>query len=237
LPGKVISSNRKSEMNFFALTISSMKRARLTNIIVGCALLTFFSIALLVTGVTWLTSDLVNLETGWLDSLVNWLAGILTGIAGWFMLPSLMVLFAGIFQEQIIHRVEQVFYPDKVRARPPVFWPDVMHDVKFTLFALWLNIMVLPFYLFGAGFFMSILLNTYLLGREFFETVAGYHMGKPAARNLGRLHRKSVYAGGLVFTIMTLVPGLNLLTPVFATVWMVHLYHSITGFPKEENFR
>jgi CysZ protein len=178
-----------------------------------------------VAGVTWIADSYINLETAWLDTFVNWIAGIATGFAGWFMLPSLMVLFAGIFQEQIIHRVEQVYYPDAVRDRPPGLWPDIVHDIRFTLYAMFLNLLVLPFYLFGIGFVVSILLNTYLLGREFFESAAGYHIGKPAAKRLGDMYRKRIYTGGLVFTLMTLVPGLALIVPVFSTVWMVHLYH------------
>lgn len=214
-------------MHILSLTLHSIGRARLTNIIALCALLTLASILALVAGVTWFTSDMVNLETGWLDTLINWLAGILTGVAGWFMLPSLMVLFAGIFQEHVIDRVEKVFYPEKVRTEPPVLWPDIWADLKFTFLAVCLNIIILPFYLFGVGFIISTALNAYLLGREFFESVAGYHVGKPEAVSLGRMNRRSIYISGFLFTLMTLVPVLNLVVPVFSTVWMVHLYHQI----------
>lgn len=216
-------------MNIFFLTFSSVIRARLLPVVAMCAFLTFAVILLLITGITWLTADLVNLETVWLDTLVNWVAGLLTGVAGWFMLPALMVLFGGMFQEQIIHRVEKAYYPGAVKQEAPGFWPDFRHDLKFTVWALFLNLLILPFYLFGAGFIISIVLNTYLLGREFFEGVAGYHIGKPAAATLGNKNRKVVYTGGLVFTIMTLLPLINLFVPVFSTVWMVHEYHRIVG--------
>jgi CysZ protein len=91
--------------------------------------------------------------------------------------------------------------------------------------ALSLNLLVLPLYLLGIGFFVSIALNTYLLGHEFFESVAGHHYGKPKARRLSKQHPRRVYLGGLVITLVSLTPVLNLFVPVIAVVWMVHVFH------------
>jgi CysZ protein len=211
----------------FAKTIDSLNRARLMGLMLVCAALAAAVVFMTVAGITWLTARLVNLQTDWLDTLVNWLAGIVTGVGGWFMLPVLIVLIAGIFQETIIQRVEKVCYPDKVRSEEPRFWADLGHDIRFTLLALCLNLLVLPLYLFGIGFLISIVLNSYLLGREFFIAAAGYHLGKPAAGDLVRRHRRAVYGGGFVITLLSLVPLVNLFMPIFATVWMVHVYHGV----------
>lgn len=212
----------------FAKTLESVTRAGLPGLMLACAGLAVAVVIVLVTIVTSLTAHLVNLETGWLDSLVNWIVGGLTGIAGWFMLPAFVVLMAGMFQEKTIDRVERAYYPDEVRRREPRLWPDLRHDIRFTLWALFLNVLVLPFYLLGIGFVISIAINSYLLGREFFESAAGYHLGKPEAKALGERNRGTVYAGGLVITLMTLMPVVNLFVPILAIVWMVHVYH---GFP------
>lgn len=213
----------------FAKTLDSVTKAGLPGLMVASAGLALAVVIILVAIVTSITAHLVNLETGWLDSLVNWIAGGITGIAGWFMLPALMVLIAGMFQERTIDRVERAYYPEEVRSREPRFWPDLRHDIRFTLWALFLNILVLPLYLLGIGFVVSIALNSYLLGREFFESAAGYHLGKAEAKALGDRNRAAVYGGGLVITLMTLVPVLNLFVPILAIVWMVHVYH---GFRK-----
>ena len=73
------------------------------------------------------------------------------------------------------------------------------------------------------------MLNSYLIGREFFESAAGYHIGKVKAKNLGCQNRKVVYTGGFIITIMTLVPLLNLFVPIIAVVWMVHIYHGLNN--------
>jgi CysZ protein len=204
-----------------------VKKANLSGLMIACAGLAVAVVLVLVAIVTSIAAFLVDLETGWLDTLVNWAVGGIAGIAGWFMLPAFVVLIAGMFQERTIDRVERAYYPDKVRTQEPRFWPDVMHDMRFTLWALFLNILVLPLYLVGIGFIVSIALNSYLLGREFFEGAAGYHMGKPEAEKLGQQNKAAVYGGGLVITLMTLLPVVNLFVPIFAIVWMLHVYHGL----------
>jgi CysZ protein len=211
----------------FAKTLCSLRRANLLGLTLVSAGLAVAVVLVAVGGLTWLAAHLVNLQTGWLDTLVNWIVGVIIGIGGWFMLPAFIVLIAGMFQEKTIQRVERVYYPDAVRSGEPGLWPDVKHDIRFTLWAVFLNILVLPLHLFGIGFIVSIVLNSYLLGREFFESAAGYHIGKAAGRQLGEQNRRAVYGGGLVITLMTLVPALNLFVPVIATVWMVHVYHGL----------
>lgn len=211
----------------FAKTFASLTKANLLGLMLACAGLAVAVVLVAVGGLTWIAAHLVKIETGWLDTLVSWILGVLTGIGGWFMLPALNVLIAGMFQEKVIHRVERIYYPDAVRREGPGFWPDVGHDIKFTVWALLLNILVLPLYFFGVGFVVSIALNSYLVGREFFESAAGYHIGKPKAKDLGRRNKGAVYGGGLVITLMTLVPVLNFFVPILAIVWMVHVYHGL----------
>ncbi len=208
-------------------TFVSIKKANLLGLMAMCALLAIIVVAGAVAGVTWMTDRFITIERGWLDTLLNWTVGLLTGVGGWFMLPALTVLISSLFQETVIQRVERFDYPDTVRDENLKFWPEIRHDLKFTGLAVGLNILVLPLYLFGIGFAVSILLNSYLLGREFFESAAGYHLGKNRARILGGQNRKAMYGGGLVITVMAILPLLNLFVPIIAIIWMVHVYHQI----------
>ena len=130
---------------------------------------------------------------------------------------------AHVYKEFVIF----VSFDDVLHLSPNCYIRPLFADLKFTLWALFLNLLVLPLYLFGVGVLVSILLNSYLLGREFFEAVAGYHIGKPQAHKLGQQHRATVYGGGFAITLMTLVPLLNLFVPIIAIVWMVHVYHGL----------
>jgi CysZ protein len=208
-----------------ALTLRALTKADILSLMVTCALLALIVVVGLVVAITWGAAEFVTFKTGWLDTTVTWLVGILTGVGGWFMLPALTVLIGGIFQEKVIDRVERRYYPHFMSDEEIKFWPDLLYDLKFTLKALFLNLLVLPLYLLGIGFFVSIALNTYLLGHEFFESVAGHHYGKPKARQLSKQHPRRVYLGGLVITLVSLTPVLNLFVPIFAVVWMVHVFH------------
>ena len=226
--------NGSQSMSFMSLlrkTLRSVTRARLLALMFLCAVLALLVVVSMAIGITWLTANMVSFEHGWLDTSLSWLAGVVSGIGGWFMLPALVVLISGAFQEVTIHRVELAEYPDKVRQAEPHFWPDIVHDVHFTLKALLLNILVVPFYFIGIGFFLTILVNSYLLGREFFESAAGYHLGKAKARELGRQNRKLVYGSGLVITLLSLVPVINFFAPIIAIIWMVHLFHFLPSSP------
>ncbi len=212
----------------FLKTIISLKQAKLFSLMLLCALTAILVVAGAVTGLTWIADRLVIIERGWLDTIVRWAVGIVTGIGGWFMLPVVTVLIGGFFQEIVIKRVEQNIYSDSVRPGHLKFWPEIWHDIKFTVLALFLNLFVLPLAFIGIGLIVATLLNSYLLGREFFESAAGYYIGKPQAREMEKEHRKAVYGGGFIITIMTLIPVVNLFIPIIAIVWMVHVYHYLS---------
>jgi CysZ protein len=208
-------------------TFRSLLKDRLAGLMLVSAVLAVVVAFLAVTAITFISGNLIVIEMDWLDSLVNLIIGVLSGIGVWFMLPSVIVIIAGMFQEMAISRVEERNYPQARRSERPKFWPDALHDIKFTLWALFLNILVLPLHIFIIGVFVSIALNSYLVGREFFEMAAGYHLGKPQAHKLIRHNRRAVYGGGLVITLITAVPIINLFVPIVAVVWMVHVYHRI----------
>ena len=201
----------------------------------GCAVLGIVTVLAAVGVLTWFSAHMIRINIPYVGPFVHVVMGGVYTIMGWFMLPVLIVLIAGMFEEQTIHRVETIYYPDRTRDQSPRLWPDLKHDIRFTIFALFLNLMILPFYLLGIGAVLSLLLNSYLLGREFFESAAGYHTGKTQARILGRKHRAVIYLGGFVITGLTLIPVINLFMPIIAIVWMVHVYHHLENTALERS--
>lgn len=208
-------------------SFESIGKAKLLGYLILTAVLGFFLVFTLATLVFFLVDNLIVLENNLLDKLINLLATLAAGIGGWFMIPIFSAMIAGIFAEKIIDKVEKAYYPDQVRNQSPRFWPDFLYDIRFVVKSLLLNIAVLPTYLLGIGFFVSILLNAYLIGKEFFETAAGYHLGKENAKNLIEPHKFKIYGGGFALTLLTLIPVLNLFAPIISTVYMVHLYHQL----------
>ena len=69
--------------------------------------------------------------------------------------------------------------------------------------------------------------NGYLLGREYFEMVAMRHLPAEEARRLRKAHMGYVSLCGLIIAGLASVPILNLLTPLFATAFMVRIYKQL----------
>ena len=73
--------------------------------------------------------------------------------------------------------------------------------------------------------------NAYLLGREYFELVALRHVDGLTAKRLRLRYSGRIFVAGLVIAAFVAIPIINLLAPLFATAFMVHLYKSIAASP------
>lgn len=208
-------------------SFETIVKAKLFGYLIITAVLGFLIVFSLATLVFFVVDNLIVLENNILDRLVNLLVSLAAGVGGWFMIPIFSAMIAGIFAEKIIHKVEETYYPNATRNQSPRFWADFFYDIKFVFKSLLFNIAVLPTYLIGIGFFVSIILNSYLIGKEFFETAAGYHIGKENAKNLIEPNRFKIYGGGFILTLLTLIPLLNLFAPIVSTIYMVHVYHQL----------
>ncbi len=208
-------------------TIESIFSAKLIRFFISSIFISLGIFLLFGIFVFWIAGFLLEVEMPYLKGTIQSFIFLGIGIVGWFMLPSLIPIIASFFQEKVVDRVDRVFYPDQVLKKQPQWFPNLKHDLTFLFWALLLNILILPFYLWGVGIVLSVILNTYLLGREFFEMASGYYLGRQKAKELRQQHRLIIYAGGFVITCMTFVPLFNLLVPILAIVWMVHLYHRI----------
>jgi CysZ protein len=69
--------------------------------------------------------------------------------------------------------------------------------------------------------------NGYLLGREYFELAAMRHIAPAEARRLRKANRLTVFLSGLIIAGLASVPILNLVTPLFATAFMVRIYKGL----------
>ena len=97
----------------------------------------------------------------------------------------------------------------------------------FGLMAL-LNLMALPLYVVPVMNLVAFYaLNGYLLGREYVELVASRRLAPGAVRALRRRHRLKLFGAGVTIAFLLTVPVVNLLTPVIATVFMVHVFHGL----------
>src|SRR5260370_19728870 len=94
---------------------------------------------------------------------------------------------------------------------------------------LLLNLLALPLYLIfpGINLFLFLALNGYLLGRGYFEVIALRRLDAAAAKAVRTRFAGRVFLGGVVIAGLFALPLVNLVAPVIATAFMVHVFEAL----------
>jgi len=168
----------------------------------------------------------------WLETVIEAGSGLGIAVLLWFLFPAAVSATVGLFLEPVATAVEARHYPALGKARNQPLYEAVAGGLKFALVALLVNLVALPIYV--LGFFLTPLnlfvfygVNGYLLGREYFETVALRRLDAEQAGELRRREKWRVFLGGVLITLLLTVPLLNLIAPVIATAFMLHRFESI----------
>jgi CysZ protein len=136
-------------------------------------------------------------------------------------------MFAGLFLDEIAELVERRDYPQHAPGKPLPTVRAVVIGVRFGLFVLAVYLLLLPTLLLGIGAVAMVLANAYLLGREYFEMVAMRHMPADEARRLRKENAPRVFAAGVIPALLAVIPFVNIITPLFSTVYFVHIYKRV----------
>ena len=180
----------------------------------------------LVAGIELAIALLAETGRAWLDWIVRALGGLGAVIGAWFLFPAVVSLILGFLLDGVVRAVEDRHYPLLPPARQSSLAESLGGALRLGLLAVALNILVLPVYLLpGVNLIVWLLLNGYLLGREYVETVAARRMGREAAAGLRRRHRLGVLASGAIVAGLLLVPVVNLVAPVVGIALMTHRFH------------
>ena len=192
--------------------------------------------------VWWIFSSTVDLSSlslwGWLEDILDWTAGFVVGlsllIVSAVFFPGVSTIIVGFFLEDVVVAVEARYYPNEPPARPQPVAEVVASTTRFALMVIGLNLLCLPFYLIlvfipPLNLVLYYVLNGYLISREFFELVALRRMEPAAALNMRRESRGKIMVAGILLTFLLTIPIVNFLTPVIATAFMVHVFHSLPG--------
>jgi CysZ protein len=170
-------------------------------------------------------------DIGWLNTLIAVLGGVAVVVLTWLLFPAVVTLVVSCFLERMIVAVETRHYPDLPAPTPLSLWHSVWVALRFTSVMLLLNLLAVPLYLLLPGVNVIVFygVNAYLLGREYFELVALRRLDPRTARRLRRSHQLQFFVAGLIITGLLTVPLLNLVAPLIAAAFMVHLVVELTG--------
>ena len=206
---------------------------RIVALSVGLALAVLLVLGI---GVWFLIARLDLFSWGWLDTLFEVGSGIGIAVLLWLLFPAAVSATIGLFLEAVAGAVEARHYPGLPAPRAQSVQEAILSGLKFALVAILLNLLALPVYLLGIflpplNFFVFYALNGYLLGREYYEAVALRRLEAKQAGELRRRNRWRVFLAGVVITLLLTVPVLNLIAPVIATAFMVHIFEVIRRRP------
>lgn len=212
----IISSAVKAVGSLFA---PGMFRIFVLSVLATIAALSLFFIAA-SSFFVWLG---IHWESGWIAAI----GSLGSGLLAWFLFPGVMPIIVNFFDDRIATIIERKDYP-YAAPKSPDFWPELLHDARFSLLAIGLNLLVLPLYLIPlmniAVFFI---LNGYLLGREFFVMVARRYVPITEARVLYKQNSTVVLVSGMALVFCAITPIANLFAPFWGIALMTHLYHRL----------
>lgn len=175
-----------------------------------------------------LAAQLIDFSNENYDLAAALLSGLGIVIALFFLVPPVVSLIAGFFQDPIADLVEASHYPADPPGKEVPTGRSILLAVRFALLVLVVNIGVLFLLLIpGINIIAWWLANGYLLGREYFEFAAMRFMPEAEAKALRRAHRGRVFAGGLMVAAFMAVPVLNLATPLVASAFMIHVFKGV----------
>src|SRR5437868_4175061 len=202
-----------------------------------------FALAVLTFAVLWLGVAAALYHTAFFDSrLLNWLVDLLGGLAvlglTWLLFPAAITLIMSFYLERVAAAVEAIDYPGRGPPRPQPVGEIVSITLRLTLLTLLLNLLALPIYLFvpGINLFLFLALNGYLFGRGYFEVVALRRLAMGAARQVSSRLAGRIFLGGIVIAGLFALPLVNLVAPVIATAFMLHIFEALPR-PVEHSFR
>ncbi len=180
-------------------------------------------------GLEYLIALLPQLGSPLVNQALEWMAPILVLVMLWLLGGPVAALFAGLFLDGLAAKIEARDYPGDPPARGLGFWAGLKTGLSLTLLVLGLDIALLPLDILfpGPAEIATLTANGWLLGREYFELAALRHLPAPQVAALRLRYRGRITAAGLAVGLLSMVPLLNLVAPLFGVALMVHLFKRI----------
>ena len=210
------------------------RRVLVRGVLLALALLVAASAALLWL-LTWALPDTLSLpwvgEVAWLDNLAGWAAvPVLLVLSAVLMIPVASAM-TSLFLEEVAEAVEARHYPHLPPARPIPLGESLRDAAQAFGTVILANLVALLAYVLLAPLapVIFVLLNGYLLGREYIQVSALRREGPEGASRLRRRHSLRIWAAGCLLAIPLAIPVVNLLVPTLGAAAFTHLYHRLAG--------
>lgn len=168
----------------------------------------------------------------WLDNVIALLGNAGLVVLTLILFPPVASAVISLFLDDIAEAVERRHYPVDPPGQALSLRGALSYGAGFAILVLAVNIVALPVYvtafiLAGTGALIYWGVNGYLFGREYFELVALRQVDAETGRRLRKANGVKLFLAGLAIAFGFSVPLLNLLVPLIATAWMVHIFKAL----------
>ena len=213
-------------MNDLLKSLAQLPEKRIRAGVLWSLLFSLTVFVILIVVAWWLLGLLAMTGYDWIDWFTQLLgtAGVLT--LAWFGFPFVMTGFVSLFADRICQAVETRHYPGLSTPRNQPLVESILQGIWFAIWSLGINILALPLYLLpGPNVIVFLALNGFILGREYFETVALRHLSPADSGVLRRRKRFAIWLAGIPIAAIFMIPVVNLLAPVIGVSLMTHRFH------------
>lgn len=179
----------------------------------------------------WALFHTVLTDYAWVDWIVDVLGGLVVLLLAWVLFPATVGMVSSFFLDEVVRRVEERHYPHLPPARQTSLGKELGTALRFLAVVVLVNLLALPLYIAAPGLNLLVFytVNGYLLGREYFEMVAIRRLGRREAGYLRRARPLKPFSAGVIIAFLSTIPIVNLLVPVIASAFMVHVFHSMNS--------
>ncbi|HEY5049030.1 MAG TPA: EI24 domain-containing protein [Rhizomicrobium sp.] len=198
----------------------------LFGLVVKSFALSFLLFAALFVAAEYGAQHLPLLQWHWLNMLLALLAPVLVVVLAYLLGAPVAAIFASLYLNRIATIVETKYYGNDPPARGAPVSATLMTALRLLAWIVVFALALLPVdvALPVVGSLASLLINGWLLGREYFELVARRHLPRPGVDAMRRRHRAGILGAGLVIATLAEIPIVNFAAPLFGAAFMVHVF-------------
>ena len=207
-----------------ALALSQLFTGPILGVLGACAMLSIACFVGIWFGLDWLFAWWLGGDDH--EGLATILGSLTTLILAWFLFPLVASAFVAAFLDKVADLVERRHYPELPKAVGLSVAQSVFVAVRFLVVLIGANVLLLLLLFFPPVYAVAaVVVNGWLVGREYLELVAMRRLSRTEADALRRRHGTECFLTGVVLALLLAVPFVNLVLPVVGTAVMVHRYH------------
>jgi CysZ protein len=193
---------------------------------VGLTILLFVA---LLAGVEYALHLLPTLGSPAVNRILEWMAPIVMLLGLFAVGGSVAALFGSLYLDKVADAIEARSYPADPKAPGSSVATSLGAGARLAGAVVFADLLLLPTdaLLPGIAWIATIVVNAFLLGREYFELAALRHVSRQTADALRKRNWGAVLGGGLVISILSAIPFADFFAPLFGAALMVHFYKRI----------